>query len=276
MQTLFRCVELYGLGLSPELWEDVFWKIIFPLFDDTQGEESQVLALTSVGSIFGSFLSSTIASLQSFDKIYQHFLGRIKHAFTDGPRACCTASLTALEKVLVAADANRKELGLVVPKITDATWETFVAMGTSLSKGEPYTQDNLIALVQIGSLLHDSLSSNDSEKLAQLSDILRSIMTYARSPDYRPDVDVMSALQTKLCQVIANSDMLGSSLVLGNLAEFASLAYVGVGDQGTGSKMTYVALSKWSMSKMAEVFDKAWKEKELYEDGTVEEMLGVS
>ncbi|OXM81823.1 hypothetical protein C364_00796 [Cryptococcus neoformans Bt63] len=275
MQTLFRCVELYGLGLSPELWEDVFWKIIFPLFDDTQGEESQVLALTSVGSIFGSFLSPTIASLQSFDKIYQHFLGRIKHAFMDGPRACCTASLTALEKVLVAADANRKELGLVVPKITDATWETFVAMGTSFSKGEPYTQDNLIALVQIGSLLHGSLSSNDSEKLAQLSDILRSIMTYARSPDYRPDVDVMSPLQTKLCQVIANSDMLGSSLVLGNLAEFASLAYVGVGDQGTGSKMTYVALSKWSMSKMAEVFDKAWKEKELYEDGTVEEMLGV-
>lgn len=276
IQTLFRCVELYGSGLSPELWEDVFWKIIFPLFDDTQGEESQVLALTSVGSIFGSFLSSTIASLQSFDKIYQHFLGRIKHAFTDGPRTCCTASLTALEKVLVAADANRKELGLVVQKIMDATWETFVTMGTSFSQGEPYTQDNLIALVQIGSLLHGSLSSKDSEKLAQLSDILRSIMTYARSPDYRPDVDVMSPLQTKLCQVVANSDILGYSLVLGDLAEFASLAYVGVGDQGTGSKMTYIALSKWSMSKMAEVFDKAWKEKELYEDGTVEEMLGVS
>ncbi|ADV19956.1 hypothetical protein I305_00461 [Cryptococcus gattii E566] len=275
MQTLFRCVELYGSGLSPKLWEDVFWKIIFPLLDDTQGEESQVLALTSVGSIFGSFLSSTIASLQSFDKIYQHFLGRIKHAFTDGPRACCTASLTALEKVLVSADANRTELGLVVPKIMDATWETFVAMGTSFPRGEPYTQDNLIALVQIGSLLHGNLSFNDSDKLVQLSDILRSIMTYARSPDFRPDVDVMSPLQSKLCQVIANSDILGPSLVLGDLAEFASLAYVGVGGQGTGSKMTYVALSKWSMSKMMEVFDNDWKEKELYEDGTVEEMLGA-
>lgn len=43
-----------------------------------------------------------------------------------------------------------------------------------------------------------------------------------------------------------------------------------------GFKMIYIVLLKWLMLKMVEVFDKVWKEKELYEDGIVEEMFGVS
>ncbi|WVQ85868.1 hypothetical protein IAT38_008036 [Cryptococcus sp. DSM 104549] len=272
MQTLFRCVELYGAGLSAELWEDVFWKVVFPLLDGAEGDESQVLALTSVGTIFGSFLLP-ISALGSFDKIYQRFLDRAKLAFISEPRPCSTAALKAIEKVLLAVKANRVELDGAVPKIVDATWDAFVAMGEAIGEGEPYTQENLIALVGIASLMHSHLAPSETSRLAQLSAILRSVMTYIHSPDYRPDNDVMSPLQVSVAEVVANSELLGASLVLGDLAEFASLAYMGVGEQG--SKLTYVALSKWAMPKIAEVFGKAAGEKELYEDGTVENVLGA-
>ncbi|WWD20641.1 hypothetical protein CI109_105117 [Kwoniella shandongensis] len=271
MQTLFRCVELYGFGLSPDLWQDVFGKVIFPLLDAAQSDESQVLALTSVGAIFGSFLSS-IAKLESFDEIYQRFLDKIYHAFANEPRPCCTAALKALEKVLVAVE---KGVEGNTASVVNATWETFVQMGKVFVEGEPYTQDNLVALVRIASLLHDQLSTEQTERLSQLSAILRSIMTYTRSPEYRPDNDTMSPLQQSISNLVSRSKSFGANIVLGDLAEFSSLAYMGVGEQSMSSKLTYVALSKWAMPKMGEVLEKKARDKTLYEDGTVESVLGA-
>ncbi|ODN82823.1 hypothetical protein L202_01090 [Cryptococcus amylolentus CBS 6039] len=275
IQTLFRCIEIYGSGLTSALWQDVLWKVIFPLIEAAEGGETQVLALTSVGSVFGSFLT-LIADLDSFDKAFQRFLDRVRHAFTSQARACCTAGLKALEKVLMAADASRIPLGDTMQKIVDASWLSFVDMGNTFTDGEPYTQENLIALTRVGSLLHDDLAPHDTERLTQFASILRSIMTYIRSPDLRPDNDVMSPLQTSLCEIIANSKLLGPHLVLSSLADFAALAYVGVvGQRDAGTKLTYVALSKWSMRKIEDVFEESPKNKELYDDGTVESVIGM-
>ncbi|WVQ70582.1 hypothetical protein IAR50_000101 [Cryptococcus sp. DSM 104548] len=275
IQTLFRCIEIYGSDLTPTLWHDVLWKVIFPLIEAAEGEETQVLALTSVGSVFGSFLT-LIAKLESFDEGLQRFLDCVVHAFTSQARACCTAGLKALEKVLIAADASRKHLGGSMQKIVDAAWLTFVDMGNAFTNGEPYTQENLIALIRVGSLLHDNLAPHDTERLTHFASILRSTMTYIRSPDFRPDNDVMSPLQTSICEIVANSKLLGPNLVLSSLAEFATLAYVGVGgQQDTGAKLTYVALSKWSMRKIEGIFEGASKNKQLYEDGTVEGIISM-
>ncbi|KAK8850458.1 hypothetical protein IAR55_004376 [Kwoniella newhampshirensis] len=271
MQTLFRCVELYGSSLSSELWQEVFTTVIFPLLEAAQGDESQVLALSSVGTIFGSFPSS-ITKLDIFATIYQRFLDRINHAFAKEPRPCCTAALKALEKILIAVDRNPVDK---TRAIVDMTWEAFVQMGTAVPEGEPYTQDNLIALVRVASLLHDQLAPSETGRLAELSTVLRSIMTYTRSPDYCPDNDSMSPLQSAVSNLVARSDSFGPSIVLGDLAEFSSLAYMGVAEQSSGSKLTYVALSKWAMPKMGEVLEKKAREKELYDDGTIESILGA-
>ncbi|WVO17542.1 hypothetical protein L204_105237 [Cryptococcus depauperatus] len=274
IQTLFRCIELYGSGLTPRLWEDVFNKIIFPLLDGAQGEESQVIVLQSVGLIFGNFMLY-VSALETFDKIYQHFLDRIEYAFNEESRVCCTASLEALEKALISVKENKQGLGLMASKIVDASWRTFAIMGESFISKAPYTQENLIALVRIGSLLHDNFDPGESQRLNQLSSILCSIMAYVRSPEYRPDVDVMSPLQNSICQVMSNSNSFNPGLVLGNLSNFSLLAYVDNRDQATDAKLTYVALSKWGMQKMYKIFQKVSQMKELYEDGTVEAMLTV-
>ncbi len=269
MQTLFRCVELYGNGLNPEVWEGVFWKIVFPLLDTASGDESHVLALTSIGTIVNTFLPS-ITSLPTFERIYERLLERLKHAFVAEPRPCCTAALKALESVLLAVAKHQGALYSSDLSILDPTWPTFTKMGEAITAGDPYTQENLLALVRIASLLHDQLSWKE-ERLQCLSTILCSIMTYTRSPEYRPDVDVMSPLQTAVSDLVATSTFLSPSLILYDLAEFASLAYMA----DTSTKLSYVALSKHSMPRMAEIFGRHSTNQDIYEDGTVESLIGV-
>jgi len=96
-------------------------------------------------------------------------------------------------------------------------------------------------------------------------------MTYTRSPEYRPDVDVMSPLQTAVSDLVATSTFLSPSLILYDLAEFASLAYMA----DTSTKLSYVALSKHSMPRMAEIFGRHSTNQDIYEDGTVESLIGV-
>lgn len=266
MQTLFRCVELYGANLEPQLWEDVLWKVVFPLLENMRGDESQVLALTSVGSIFGAFLPKILA-LPSATSVCQHLLDRLKRSFVSEPRQCSTAALKTLERVLAASEKGSPLL--------EPAWTTFCRMGEALSQGEPYTQDNLVALVNVARLLHDRLEwqgDEGSERAKQLSGVLRTAVEYRRSPDYRPDVDSMSPLQKAVAELIANSTAtFGASLVLSDLAEYASLAYMGE----AGSKVTYVALSKYCLPKMADVYAQNASTDALYLDGTVEAVLGA-
>lgn len=256
MQTLFRCVELYGASLTPELWEDILWKVVFPVIEAAQGDESVLLALASIGNIFNANLGR-LQVLPSFEKVYGRLLEQIKQAFASGPKAC-SAALKALERILATSQKS----------VLDPTWQTFVQLGEDVSKGGQFTQENLIALVRIAALLHDQIDLA-FEQQKQLTSILRSIMTYAESPDYRPDVDIMSPLQLAVVDLISQSSKLASSLVLSDLAEFASLAYLGAGVAG---KPTHVALSKACLPKIAQVFQNL-DELSLYEDETVESVL---
>ncbi|WWC92223.1 uncharacterized protein L201_007177 [Kwoniella dendrophila CBS 6074] len=291
MQTLFRCIELYGSDLSSSLWSDVFVNVIHPLLDSTQGDESSILAITSVGNILGNFLKP-INQLDSFQVIYQKFLDRILRSWNDEPKNCATAGLKALEKVLISLQTSHEKLGENKVEIVDRTWKTFSEIGQNFAdkSSTSYTQDNLINLVKIGSLLHDQLTRNDSERLNDLSTILRSIMTYTKSTDYRPDIDTLSPLQSSISSLIADSDKFSSSQKLDDLSEFTSLAYFNAGEPSTststqtpltstGVKLTYIGLSKWSMPKMVEIFNKnskgKGKQKEVFENGTIENVLGA-
>ncbi|WWC98642.1 hypothetical protein V866_005535 [Kwoniella sp. B9012] len=295
MQTLFRCIELYGSNLSSNLWQNVFEQVIHPLMDSTEGDESSILALTSIGNIFGNFLTQ-INKLSTFHGILKKFLDRVKKAWEVEPRNCATAGLKALERVLVSFKSSDGEaLGGNKDLIVEDTWKTFLDIGTRFTESEnSYSQDNLINLVKVGSLLHDqfssSPSSSSSTKSIELSIILRSIMTYTKSTDYRPDIDTLSPLQSSILTLISNSQEFSISQRLNDLAEFASLAYFSAGEPSsaigtgtsTGVKATFVGLTKWSMPKMVDILGEnqnstkgKGKGKEIYEDGTIENVLGA-
>lgn len=266
MQTLFRCIDLYGSTLSTDLWDNVFWKIISPLLDAASGDESSVLALTSVGSIFATFLP-TFAELDNFVRIYQRLLDRVEIAWRDENHKCCSAALQSLERALSSAGGSLP--AEAVTYILDSTWNTFQNLAAMLERN-PYTQSNLVDLVRIANLLHDKMKW-ETEKAKALSTILRTMMSFEKSPEYRPDVDHTSPLQESIGKLVGQSDKLGYSVILGDMAEWTSLAYI-----APTAKVSYVALSKWGLPKMKDVFTKAAKEKELYTDGTVESVLGVS
>jgi hypothetical protein len=230
MQTLYKCIELYGGTLSTDLWEEVWWKVVFPLLETSKGE-SQVLALTSTGSIFHRF-SDKLAELKTFDKLFSTLLVQIEQAFDTVDRNITIASLKALESILQA-------------KSGAGVWETFIHMGDSLKAKPGYTQESLLALVRIAALLHDQVDLS-SDRQAQLSEVLRTIMTYSTSPEYRPDVDVMSPLQKAVFDLLSTSSKLSSSLVLSDLATFSLLAYGNIGPVQKG-RPSHVAVSKACM-----------------------------
>ncbi|RXK40656.1 hypothetical protein M231_02113 [Tremella mesenterica] len=265
MQTLFRCVELYGASLSSELWAEVLNKVILPLLEGAQGDDAHVLALTSVGGIFQSFLSSLLR-LDDFERVYERLLGQLQRAFISPPRTCATAALRALERILLGLSSVPPP-----PTCIDKSWNIYCDMSANIAQGEPYTQENLIALTRVGSLLHVQLPFSDSTS-RQLSQILRSFMTYSRSPDYRPDVDSMSPLQSAITELLTSSHGFAPSIVLEDLAEYTSLAYSG---DGQGGKLSFVGLSKWTMPTMARIFQACSSDVEAYEDGTVESVLGA-
>lgn len=271
MQTLFRCLEIYGTALDAEMWAEVLGKIVFPLLETVRPDESQDLALTSVGTIFSSFLPQ-LADLPDFEKSYRQLLSVFLRSFTVEHRACCTAALKALDRILLAIDSLRSQRPSAVSGVLDATWSCFADMSAALDSAEPFTQETLVVFGKVATSLHQQMTW-EAQRLARFSDILRGIMSYSRSPEYRLDVDMMSPLQQIIAELVASSSKLGNSLILSDLAEFASLAFAAEGS--TSGRLTYVALAKYCMPKTGEVFARATGDRRIYEDGTVQAVLGA-
>jgi len=263
MQTLFRCIELYGSTLSDELWDEVFWKIIFPLLDSTPGDESQVLALTSIGGICGTFLER-LSRLSSFERIYHRLLKSLETIFLDDYSPSSAAAAKTLERLLLAKSTD-------TALDVDRAWTSCLVMADALARESPYTQESLLALIRVASLLHN-IKKWTSDELKRFSDIMRTVMTYSRSPEYRLDVDALSPLQAAVVEATSKSRIMPPSLVLSDLADFSSLAYMGE----QSAKVTYVALSKYCMPHITAILRTSGSDRAIYDDGTVESVLGVS
>lgn len=272
MQTLFRCIEIYGSSLDAELWGGVLDKVVFPLLDTIQADESQILALSSAGSIFSLFLPQ-LSELSAYEQVYTRLLDKFQWSFSCQPRNCATAALKALEKILLAVRELSINNGTKADMAANRAWTVFVDMSKSLTGSETYTQENLVAYVRIAQLLHNQLEWTELTS-RQLSDILRLVMNYTRSPEYRPDIDSMSPLQQSIAELLASSSKLSPNIILSDLSEFSSLAYAAESASSGSGKLTYVALSKYCMPKISSVFTRNANSEDIYIDGTVESVLG--
>jgi hypothetical protein len=262
MQTLFRCIELYGNSLSTSMWENIWWKVVNPLLESSKGTDSQVLALVSVGNIFHLCLDK-LATLSSFEKLYTSLLAQVQVGFDTAEKQTSVASLKALERILLAlqsATSSTSDKSTSSDLAIAAIWVTFTHMGETVGTKEGFTQESLVALVRIAELLHGQgqfPSELKATRQDDLSRVLRAVMIYPHSPEYRPDVDVMSPLQKSVFELTASSTRLRQSIVLSNLAWFTSLAFIGIGDpshaaapQPPSKRSTYIGLSKACMPRI--------------------------
>ncbi|KAG6901567.1 hypothetical protein C0995_010501 [Termitomyces sp. Mi166 len=322
IQTLFRTVQLYGSTLSLETWDQCIWRVIFPLLDSLTAEirrltnavsgevsasqlwdESKILALNSIGSIFHDFLTSKIMQLDSFSKAWDVFVNHIQDSILLDSRPISAPALRCLEKaVKVSPTVN---LPPIVSRVLLRVWQAIDVLGGAViqvSSGQaptsatearfqrPFTQESLVALVDVIQTVRKANRLVDDcewtlDRLTRLMEILKGILTYPNSPDFRPDIDVLPPVQAAVMETVEGIDLSvpGSpSLVLQDLSEYATLSFLAAFDvpsapksQTPQKRITYIAISKKTLPMLVDLFMRYKLDPEIYIDGTLEAILSA-
>lgn len=234
IQTLFRTLQLYGSTLSLETWEECMWKVVYPVVEsitasmrqaaalsspDASGDtpspsskawdDSKILALQSLGGIFHDFEVDKILHLESFERAWDKFLELVQDSFANDNKPISSAALRCLERAIKAFSlAGDSEL---VKIACEKVWEAWAAMGTLLiesggllnGRKQPvsaFSQECLVAYIDAVKALRAWSkqlrgSEWDLERLTRLAAILKAVLTYPHSKDYRPDVDALTPVQ---------------------------------------------------------------------------------
>ncbi|KIJ91398.1 hypothetical protein K443DRAFT_115078 [Laccaria amethystina LaAM-08-1] len=326
IQTLFRTMQLYGSTLSSETWDQCIWKVTFPLLESLTTEiqsynesgaselsklqawdESKILALHSIGSLFNDFLVSKIMFLDSFTKAWDVFVGHVQKSVLLDNRSISAPALRCLEKGIKASASAEGVLKPRLAEILQRVWEAIDVLGSTVlqrsspasipvvegSPIQPLTQESLVAFVDvIQSTRKTSRTLTGKEwnleKLTRLMAVLKGVLTYSNSPDYRPDIDALPPVQAVVMDTIINIDLTtkGSpSLVIRDLSEYATLAFLAGFDvqpqpksqtpQTPQKRVTYIALSKKTMPLLVDLLMQFKADREIYVDGTFEAVLSA-
>lgn len=182
IQTLFRTMQLYGSTLSLETWDQCIWKVTFPLLDAITAEirhlatcndppdaspiqawdDSKILALQSIGSIFYEFFASKIMQLDSFSKAWDVFVTHIQDTVLLDSRAISAPALRCLEKAVKVSPSL--DLPPIVSEVLFRVWQAIDVLGEAILRRathqaqlspteagfhKPFTQESLVALVDV-------------------------------------------------------------------------------------------------------------------------------
>jgi hypothetical protein len=315
IQTLFRTLQLYGGTLSGETWDECLWRVAFPLLDalttavrtagaDAPGEtgakwaDSKVVALQAVGGIFTDFLQTKLMRLPSFDRAWGAFVLHVRDAFLVDEPSVGAPALRCLERALRAVEgaAKDEDLRAQAQGAWEAAWTACDEMGGPVVKRTthaPFSQESLVELVSvIRAARAASRALVDAEwpleRLERLMGILKGVLTYTLSLDYRPDVDQLTPVQAAVMDCVESIDLAvpgAPSLVLADLSEFATLAFLAAFDvpgpapaaaKGVPRKrITYVAIAKRTMPLLVELFLRFKDAPEVYARGTFEAIIGA-
>ncbi|KAI0690366.1 hypothetical protein BC835DRAFT_1365030 [Cytidiella melzeri] len=325
IQTLFRTMQLYGATLSLDTWDECIWKVVFPLLDsisssvrlasptvtdappstDDQWDESKILALQFIGTMFKDFLADKIVHLASFADAWEVFVQHVQNAWLHDNRTISAPALRCLDKAVNALGDVDNELSGTVSEALEVAWKSCYDMGQAISDKpgsaeaphSPFTQESLVSLIEVVRsvrVVHRKTEDGEwaLDRLVNLMTILKGALTYPDSPDFRPDVDSLSSVQTVVLDAIGGIDMSGQgvpSLILRDLSEYSTLSFLAAFDapkspsrvvQGKQreephKRVTYVALSKKTMPQLVDLFLTFKEDVSIYNDGTVESILSA-
>ncbi|KAI0700224.1 hypothetical protein C8T65DRAFT_790748 [Cerioporus squamosus] len=325
IQTLFRTLQLYGATLSLETWDECIWKVTFPLLDsitasirrsssmasedqpasavpaaDLQWDESKILALQSIGSIFHDFLETKIMRLDSFTKAWEVFVGHIQDSWLHDNRTITAPALRCLEKAIKACSVS-EDLKTRTMEALEIAWRACDEMGATVADREasspgvksptltgegvqPFTQESLMAYVDVIRCTRGVARQLEDrewplERLTRLMTILKGVLTYSSSPDFRPDIDALSPVQAVVMEAVDSIELTAQgvvSLVLRDLLPYTSSLPSGAKVSRTApSRVTYIALSKKTMPLLVDLFLRFKDDAAIYADGTVETIFAA-
>ncbi|KAM0751477.1 hypothetical protein T439DRAFT_287566 [Meredithblackwellia eburnea MCA 4105] len=328
ISTVFRSIHLYGGTLSKATWDACMWEIIFPLLDslsntisahnkdnptptpedlvvqvngppirllDKQWDDSKTLALKSMGNVFYDYLPK-IVKTSRYEETWSAFIGHLKKSFIEDRPVAATAAMQSFEKVLgVSLD------GAEASRITsswEVAWTAWDEIGHSVvalshppsrATAKTLTQVNLEAYVRVIIPIYTPpYISFDLSRIHRLLAVLKAVITFARSPDYRPDIDTLTPLQAAVLEVVAAIKLEvpgAASAVLSDLSEYLTLAFIAAFDsEGETSikskpkatqRVSYIALAKEVMPHVLWLFARYKDDISVYEQGAVERMFAA-
>jgi hypothetical protein len=195
-------------------------------------DDSKVLAYQSIGTMFAHFLASKILRLQDFNKAWDVFLAHVQEAVLVDNRSVTAPALRCLDSALQAAkDVKEPPLQERRSYVSSRAWmaceyigEVIIRDGSNrspvASPGEgplmPYSQESLVAFIDV---LRSARKNDEAvadgewplDKLSSLLAILKGVLAYPKSPDFRPDVDNLSPLQVRFPLRTTRSSLTESS-----------------------------------------------------------------
>ncbi|KAG1571611.1 hypothetical protein G6F50_004463 [Rhizopus delemar] len=356
-QTLFRTISMNGHVLGAHLWNACIWKVLFPLLDsikmssiraskmshskanspnterdnsgfmlhhsrdtaDKQWDETKVLILTGLSSIFHDFLKD-LYQLEHFSRAFTLLLAHLEDSCLRSSQEVSLASIKSLKSIVDVSPEfeHTKEL-MPLWRRTWGTWEVIghginksatdkssgsslehelqpLTLSLSTSSAAPisddFTQDTLTAYVSVFTDLHKLISDTLTlEDVGSLLDVLRNVLVYSTSPQYRPDIDHLSPLQEAVLEAVQTLDMNMpgvSPLVIADLAEYMTLAFLSAPEdkqskdrgyippsQRKFSTVTYIALNKTCSQLVSELFKQHAHVLALYTEGVFERIIGA-
>ncbi|KAF7340848.1 Protein MON2 [Mycena sanguinolenta] len=307
IQTLFRTMQLYGGDPQPgdvgpvHLETSMTTATVPP---EQAWDESKTLALQSIGSIFHDFLSSKIIHLDSFTDAWDVFVNHIQDTVLLDNRSISPPALRSLEKAVKAASGASADIKAKVTEIWERVWKMADRVGDAIvrrgnattpntvteSPHKPFTQESLVAFLDVIRCTRGTSRALDGaewplERLTRLMAILKGVLTYPCSTDYRPDIDQLPPVQTVVLETIVDIDLSAPgcpSLVMRDLSEFATLPFLAAFDvpanpktQTPQKRVTYIALAKKVMPMLVDLFIRFKDREEIYMDGTIEAVLSA-
>lgn len=366
-QTLFRTITMNGHVLGPHLWNACIWEVLFPLLDsikmssiraskislsskassptandrdssgfmlhhsrdtaDKQWDETKVLILTGISSIFQDFLGD-LYQLEHFQRAFTLLLAHLEDSCLRSSQEVSLASIRSF-KTIVTISPDFKD-PMTMTDLWRRAWNTWEVIGYGISQSmnavdlaerkknspllhdeaelqsltlslssssvapisDDFTQDTLTSFVTMFIDLYALISNNFTlDDVSSLLSVLRNVLVYSTSPQYRPDVDHVSPLQEAVLEAVQTLDMNTAGvppLVLADLAEYMTLAFLSPPEDGQNknrgyippsqrkfSTVTYIALNKKCSTLVANLFKSHANVLSLYTEGVFERMIGA-
>ncbi|GAA5902486.1 Mon2p [Sporobolomyces salmoneus] len=259
---------------------------------DKQWDDSKTLVLRSMGDVFFDYLPQLVKT-DRYEETWSTFVGHLRQSFVRDRPTPATAAMQSLEKVLTvsleSAEASR------IASSWEVAWSAWDVIGSAIEENSTqsesskfFTQLNLESFVRaVLPLYTPPYISFDLSRVSRLLSILKSVLTYSRSPDYRADIDGLMPLQSAILEVVAViklDEVPGAaSAVLSDLSEYLTLAYLapfeaqpdGSGRFKQAQQVTFIALTKEVMPHVLWLYQKYRDDSSIYEQGAVEKMLSA-
>ncbi|KAI8578525.1 hypothetical protein K450DRAFT_272753 [Umbelopsis ramanniana AG] len=287
---------------------------------EKQWDETKVLVLLGTSGIFHDFLDK-LTELEDFSSAWILLLAHFEDSTLRSGAEVSLASIKSLKNITTLAETEKDTSKM---ELWQKAWQSWERIGLGIANGEQtnhsvsistiadskslttslevenlnqisdsFTQDTLITLANTFTDLYPAIKSEFGlEEVQRLLRVLRELMIYSSSPQYRPDIDHLSPLQEAILDALCSIDMTVDAVaaILNDLADYMSLAFLSPNhdsleklvsatpippSQRKHSTVTYIALNKKCTKLVLDIFKRFSNELELYQQGVYVKVIAA-